>query len=170
MPTKAFLAAALLLPAFGSCIAQDSLAEVPGQEMADSILVDKSDRTLILFAAGKQIARYTDIRFGSAPNGHKRFEGDEKAPEGIYAINGRNPLSSFHRSLRISYPNDADQDYAKARGKSPGGDIFIHGQPNGSRLERKSHDWTDGCIAVSNAEIEQIWKMVPDGIAITIQP
>jgi murein L,D-transpeptidase YafK len=137
---------------------------------ADRILVDKSDRTLILFKNGKEVHRYTDIRFGDDPVGHKRFEGDEKTPEGNYTINGRNPASSYHLSLRISYPNAGDRAYAKAKGKSPGGDIFIHGQPNGWNGPTIARDWTDGCIALSNAEIKLLWKQVDDGTPITIQP
>jgi murein L,D-transpeptidase YafK len=137
---------------------------------ADRLLVDKSDRTLILYRGTTEIARYTNIRFGDAPAGHKQFEGDEKTPEGSYTISGRNPGSLYHRSLKISYPNAADSAYAKARGKSPGGDIFIHGQPNGYAGPTISRDWTDGCIALSNAEIEQLWKVVPDGARIVIQP
>jgi murein L,D-transpeptidase YafK len=137
---------------------------------ADRILVDKSDRILILYKGSKEIARYTNIRFGDAPSGHKRFEGDEKTPEGQYTINGRNPGSSYHRSLRVSYPNARDIAFAKARGKSPGGDIFIHGQPNGYNGPAINRDWTDGCIAVSNEEIRQIWKLVPDGASISIRP
>lgn len=138
--------------------------------IADRIWVDKSERLMVLYWDGGEIARYADIKLGDAPVGHKQFEGDEKTPEGTYTINGRNPQSSYHLSLRISYPNAADRTYAKERNKSPGGDIFIHGQPNMSPLDRLSHDWTDGCIAVSNAEIAQIWKLVPDGTPITIAP
>ena len=137
---------------------------------ADAILVDKSDRTLILYAKGKEIHRYTNIRFGDAPEGHKQFEGDEKTPEGRYTINGRNPKSAYHLSLRISYPNAADTAFAKSKGKSPGGDIFIHGQPNGWAGPAIPRDWTDGCIALSNAEIAMLWKQVDDGTPITIQP
>ena len=137
---------------------------------ADHIIVDKSDRTLVLFHAGKEIARYSDIRFGDAPAGHKQFEGDERTPEGRYTISGRNSGSRYHLSLRISYPNNADRKYANAHGQSPGGDIFIHGQPNGYTGAPLARDWTDGCIAVSNAEIEQIWNVVPDGTEIIIQP
>jgi murein L,D-transpeptidase YafK len=137
---------------------------------ADRILVDKSDRVLILYKAGKEIHRYTDIRFGDDPVGHKRFEGDEKTPEGGYTINGRNPKSAYHVSLRISYPNAADRAYAKSKGKSPGGDIFIHGQPNGWIGPPIPRDWTDGCIALSNDEIKLLWKQVDDGTPITIQP
>lgn len=143
-------------------------AKVPGP-IADWIIVDKSDRMLVLYKDGKEIKRYSNIRFGDAPKGHKRFQGDEKTPEGDYYIDGRNPGSSYHLSLRISYPNDKDRAYAKARGKSPGGDIFIHGQPNGYSGPAIGRDWTDGCIAVSNAEIREIWQMVPNGAQIRIQ-
>ncbi len=125
---------------------------------------------MVLYKGDKEIARYSNIRFGNAPDGHKRFEGDERTPEGRYTINGRNPGSRYHLSLRISYPNSTDRAYAEARGKSPGGDIFIHGQPNGRDGPVIATDWTDGCIALSNAEIRQIWDVVPNGAAIYILP
>ena len=137
---------------------------------ADAILVDKTDRTLILYRDGKEIHRYTAIRFGDQPVGHKQFEGDEKTPEGRYTINGRNPKSAFHLSLRISYPNAADTAFAQSKGRSAGGDIFIHGQPNRWIGPTLSSDWTDGCIALSNEEIRLLWKQVDDGTVITIQP
>jgi murein L,D-transpeptidase YafK len=137
---------------------------------ADRILVDKSERVMILYRKDKEIARYADLKLGDAPVGHKQFEGDEKTPEGKYTINGRNPASRYQLSLRISYPNAADRAFAKAKGRSPGSDIFIHGQPNGSPLERIDRDWTDGCIALSNAEIKLLWKQVADGTPITIRP
>jgi murein L,D-transpeptidase YafK len=167
---KLNLFAALLLAACENGNAQRELLVVPDSAKADRILVDKSDRVMILYQNDKEIARYTDIKLGDAPVGHKRFEGDEKTPEGSYTINGRNPESSYHLSLRVSYPDADDRDYAKSKGKPPGGDIFIHGQPNLSPLDRLSYDWTDGCIAVTNAEIKQIWKLVPDGTKITIRP
>lgn len=157
-----------LLAACGSASSQPP--QLPAGTEADRLLVDKSDRVLIAFAGDREIVRYTGIRLGDAPTGHKRFEGDERTPEGSYRINGRNPNSAYHLSLRISYPNAADRAYAKARGRSPGGDIFIHGQPNwwpGATLAR---DWTDGCIALSNSEIEQLWGVVPDGTPIMIRP
>lgn len=137
---------------------------------ADRLFVDKSERVLIAYSQGREVARYTNIRFGDAPVGHKRFEGDEKTPEGTYRINDRNPNSAYHLSLRISYPNAADRAYARARGRSPGGDIFIHGQPNGRTGPAIQRDWTDGCIALSDAEIKQLWDIVPDGTPITIRP
>ena len=149
---------------------QSPLPTIPAGVKADRLLVDKSDRTLILYRADQEIARYGNIRFGDAPEGHKRFEGDERTPEGRYIIDGRNPGSSYHLSLRVSYPNAADRAYAQAQGKSPGGDIFIHGQPNGYDGAPIARDWTDGCIALSNAEIKQLWDVVPDGAVIDIQP
>jgi murein L,D-transpeptidase YafK len=169
LQTKPILLGFLLLPACGSGNAQDLPVIAKGVK-ADRISVDKSERLMILYKDGKEIARYSRIKLGDAPVGHKRFEGDEKTPEGSYTINGRNPKSSYHLSLRLSYPNAADHAYAKAKGKSPGGDIFIHGQPNMSPIDRLSHDWTDGCIAVTNAEIAQIWKLVPDRTPINIAP
>ena len=161
------LSASLLLGACGTASSQPAL---PAGTKVDRLLVDKSDRVLIAFAGNREVVRYTGIRFGDAPQGHKQFEGDERTPEGRYTINGRNPKSAYHLSLRISYPNAADRAYAKARGRSPGGDIFIHGQPNAWPGPAIARDWTDGCIALSNAEIKQLWDIVPDGIPITIRP
>jgi len=144
-------------------------ATLSAQEV-DRILIDKSARTLALMSGGKTLKTYRSIKLGDAPRGHKQFEGDEKTPEGEYRIDGRNGGSRYHLSLRISYPNAADREYARRAGRSPGGDIFIHGQPNGSALERLPFDWTDGCIALSNAEIEELWKQVKVGTRVTIQP
>jgi murein L,D-transpeptidase YafK len=144
------------------------LAAAPSE--VDHILVDKSDRTLTLIAGGATVATYANIKLGDAPIGPKRVEGDEKTPEGRYTISGRNPGSRYHLSLRVSYPNTADKAAAARLGKSPGGDIFIHGQPNGSPLTRIPSDWTDGCIALSNAEIKQVWRLVKNGTRITIRP
>jgi murein L,D-transpeptidase YafK len=160
-----FLSAMLLcLIAIGPSAAKPDAAVTK----ADRIFVDKSDRLMILYKADKEIARFANIKLGDAPLGHKQFEGDEKTPEGTYRISGRNPASRYTLSLRISYPNAADVAYAKKRHKSPGGDIFIHGQPNGWAGGAIDRDWTDGCIALSNAEIAVLWKMVPDGVPIRI--
>ena len=164
----ALLLSLLLLASCGSASSQP--APVVDGAKATRLLVDKSDRLLIVYDGDREIARYTNIRFGDAPQGHKQFEGDERTPEGSYTINGRNPKSAYHLSLRISYPNAADRAFAKARGRSPGGDIFIHGQPNRWPGPTLTNDWTDGCIALSNAEITQLWNIVPDGIPITIRP
>ena len=108
-----------------------------------------------------------DMDLGFAPVGHKQFEGDGKTPEGLYRIDRRNPKSQFHLSIGISYPNANDRIYAATHGKSPGGDIFIHGQPNKRRA--KGDDWTAGCIAVNNRDIEEIYSMVKIGTPIVIR-
>jgi murein L,D-transpeptidase YafK len=137
---------------------------------ADFVMVDKSERLLALYARGTPIRVYRGVQLGDAPEGHKRFQGDERTPEGRYTIDYGNPRSAYHLSLHISYPNAADRAYAAARGRSPGGLIFIHGQPNWLREGRIDGDWTDGCIALSNAEIAELWQMVPDGTPIEIRP
>lgn len=140
-------------------------AMAPASQRADSIVVDKSERRMRLLRDGKLIRTYS-ILLGDAPSGHKRQQGDERTPEGAYRISGRNPNSRFHLSLRVSYPNQADRKQARARGVDPGGDIMIHGgTPRGYR-----RDWTDGCIALSDAQIEEVWSLVPNGTPIRIDP
>ncbi|MFV0645885.1 MAG: murein L,D-transpeptidase family protein [Sphingomonadaceae bacterium] len=144
--------------------------DFPVSGLADYVRVDKSDRTLTLFRQGWPMKTYYGLQFGDTPTGHKRFEGDERTPEGRYYIDTRNPDSAYHLSLRISYPDQNDRAYAMAYGQSPGGNIFIHGQPNGLAAGRMEGDWTDGCIAVSNEEIEELWLTIPDGTIIDISP
>lgn len=139
-------------------------------QKATLIVVDKTARTLTLLNHGKILRRYAQIKLSPNPKGHKHQEGDGRTPEGQYRIDGRNAASQFHLSLRISYPNAKDIALAKQLGVSPGGDIFIHGQPNHSPLERIPADWTAGCIAVRNAEIEEIWSLVDVGTPILIKP
>ena len=148
-----------------------SAAARSGAGLADFVLVDKSERTLRLYRDGTVIHEMTGLQFGDVPFGHKRFEGDERTPEGRYTIDFGNPRSRYHLSLHISYPNADDRARAKTAGRSPGGAIFLHGQPNGLPENRRMlRDWTDGCIAFSNAEIRTLWKMIPDGTAIEIRP
>ena len=136
----------------------------------DRIVVYKAERRMELFAKGKLIYTISGIQLGDAPVGQKQFEGDEKTPEGRYTIDLRNPRSSYHLSLRVSYPDETARSFAAAQQRSPGGDIFIHGQPNAMPLWRMAGDWTDGCVAVSNREIEALWRVVPVGTAIEILP
>ncbi len=139
---------------------------------ADKILVEKSKRKLYLLRRDTIIATYS-ISLGEHPKGHKTQEGDEKTPEGKYTIDYRNSKSSYHLSLHISYPNQVDKDQAAKRGVSPGGDIMIHGLPKKWAKLGKGHllhNWTDGCIAVTNEEIDEIWKAVDNGIVIEIRP
>lgn len=135
----------------------------------DFVLVQKAARTLTLYAAGRPVRTYQGLQFGDAPQGPKHFEGDERTPEGRYTIDARNPSSAYHLSLHISYPEAADRAFAARYGRSPGGAIFIHGQPNGG-AGRMAGDWTEGCIALSNPEIEELWSLVGDGTPIEIRP
>lgn len=129
--------------------------------------VFKAKRIMFVYHKDKLLKKYPiDLGFGSA--GAKRFEGDGKTPEGRYFINWHNPKSRFTLSLGISYPNDRDKAYAKSIGRSPGGDIFIHGQPNSGRT-RKS-DWTAGCIALKNNHIRELYEMVENNTEISIFP
>ncbi len=142
-------------------------AELPH---AQSLLVDKSERKMWIIVEGRKYREY-DISLGGSPLGHKEQEGDEKTPEGKYTIDYRNPESSYHLSLHISYPQKQDEENAKKKDVSPGGDIFIHGLPNDiASMPRTSKvkDWTAGCIAVNNQEIEEIWQLVKDGTPIEI--
>ena len=132
------------------------------------ILVDKSDRKMWLLHEKRVLKEY-DVDLGFAPAGHKQFEGDGRTPEGIYRINRRNPNSRYHLSLGISYPNTKDVAFARARGKSPGGEIFIHGGPR-ILAERNKADWTAGCISVTDKEMETVYAMVNDGTLIYIKP
>jgi murein L,D-transpeptidase YafK len=114
-----------------------------------------------------RVLKSYDVALGFDPVGHKQFEGDGKTPEGAYFISHKNPNSEFHLSLGITYPNEADISFAEALEKSPGGDIFIHGGPN-KRTSRR--DWTAGCIAVSDKEMEVVYSMIEPGTPIFILP
>jgi murein L,D-transpeptidase YafK len=142
------------------------------EHAADLIVVRKAKRQMILLREGKTLRSYL-VALGRTPVGPKRRQGDGKTPEGEYTISGRNKNSSYHRSLRISYPNSEDQSRARRAGVNAGGDIMIHGLPNGVGKIGAAHrlnDWTEGCIAVTNDEIEEIWRLVPDGTPIRIEP
>ena len=132
------------------------------------VIVAKEERRLWLMHHDEVLESYP-MELGFAPLGHKQFEGDGKTPEGTYYIDRRNPNSSFHLSLGISYPNAADRAFAEKAGKKPGGDIFIHGRPNG-KPNKNDPDWTWGCISVKNRHMEWIYAMVDNGTPITITP
>ena len=132
------------------------------------VLVMKNERRMHLLH-GAEVLKSVDIGLGFAPRGHKSFEGDGKTPEGVYVITHRNPDSRFHLSLGISYPNAADIEFARAANMRPGGDIFIHGAPRNPALRSRA-DWTEGCIAVTDREMERIYAMVRPGTPILIYP
>jgi murein L,D-transpeptidase YafK len=139
---------------------------------ADRIIVHKKIRTMELVHAGQMLRTYK-IALGGEPVGPKTRQGDHRTPEGIYVIDSRNAHSQFHRSLHISYPNAADRERARKLGSATGGDIYIHGLPNGYGFIGSAHrarDWTDGCMAVTDQEIEEIWRLVDNGTPVEILP
>ncbi len=149
-----------------------SSSSSPPKLKASAVLVDKSNRSLRLLNDGKTLREYS-ISLGKQPVGHKLYEGDQRTPEGRYILDWRNSNSKFYRSLHVSYPNRRDAARAHKLGKSPGGNIMIHGLPNEFHYAPwlyKGKDWTDGCIAVNNTEMDEIWEMVDDGTPIIILP
>jgi tetratricopeptide (TPR) repeat protein len=139
---------------------------------ADKILIEKKERRLTLISKGEVLKTYK-IALGGNPDGPKERQGDNKTPEGTYFIDARNKDSQYHLSLHISYPNESDKQRAKERGVSPGGDIMIHGIKNGFSWVGDAHtevDWTRGCIAVTDEEIEEIDKLAPIGTLVEIRP
>jgi murein L,D-transpeptidase YafK len=154
--------AVIALTALAAC--SSKFKHYNGPEVT-KIIVFKSARAMHLMH-GKQVLKSYRIDLGFAPQGHKQVEGDGRTPEGLYYIDRRNPDSEYHLSLGISYPNERDIEIARKLGKSPGGDIFIHGR--GFKADYLIRDWTWGCIAVTNKEIEEIYAMVRDGTPIAI--
>ncbi len=142
-------------------------------DKADYVVVKKAERKLYLYR-GSEILKTYRIALGKQPDGHKAREGDSRTPEGLYTLDWRNPNSRFHRSIHISYPSTSDDRNARERGDSPGGAIMIHGQPSSwvekTKLLFKEDDWTEGCIAVQNHEMDEIWEAVEDGTPIEIIP
>lgn len=140
--------------------------------VADRILIEKSARRMTLFRGNEPIKQY-NVALGREPDGKKTTEGDCRTPEGCYVIDYRNANSEYHRALHISYPNENDRRQAAERGVSPGCDIMIHGLKNGMGWVGKEHlmtDWTLGCIAVTDREIDEIWKLAPIGTKVEIVP
>lgn len=145
---------------------------LPDDVVADRIVVEKALRKLTLLSDGRKLKTYY-VSLGGNPEGHKVQEGDRRTPEGAYIIDHHNPQSQFHLSLHVSYPDAHDRARAAAMGVDPGDNIVIHGLPNGRGWLGHFYqlrDWTDGCIAVTNAEIEEIYRAVPNGTPIEIRP
>jgi murein L,D-transpeptidase YafK len=139
---------------------------------ADEVIIDKSDRELLLIHKG-EVFRTFKIALGIRPEGDKEKEGDFKTPEGRYYLDVRNPNSDYFLSIHVSYPSAADQREASQAGLDPGGSIMIHGQPNlptRSETYYRTQDWTNGCIALSNSDMIDIWLMTGDNTPIEIRP
>jgi len=170
---RAFALLLLLMVAavqLGGCASQSR----PESPHVDRVLVKKGERKMQLIKDGAVHREYR-IALGDSPNGHKLQEGDERTPIGDYVLDWRNPRSSFYKSIHVSYPNENDRMFARAMGIEPGGMIMIHGRPNwltSPRLAKEydGRDWTDGCIAVTNPEMDEIWALVKDGTPIRILP
>ncbi|MGD8558638.1 MAG: L,D-transpeptidase family protein [Gammaproteobacteria bacterium] len=141
-------------------------------QKADFVLVVKSKEKLFLIKEDKIIKAY-NVVFGANPKGHKQQEGDERTPEGRYILDFKKSDSAFYKAIRISYPNEQDREHAARKGVDPGGQIMIHGQKNGygwMAPVMQTVNWTDGCIAVTNREMEEIWQAVDVGTPIVIKP
>lgn len=147
-------------------------AAAASPQRADRIVIFKAEHKLQLLNSGKALKTYK-VALGPNPVGHKEREGDGRTPEGVYVIDYRNANSQFYRALHVSYPNAADREAARKRGVRPGGLIMIHGLGKKYGWVGSAHtlkDWTLGCIAVTNEEIDEIWKLVPDGTPVEIRP
>ncbi|EXJ15711.1 L,D-transpeptidase family protein [Imhoffiella purpurea] len=156
----------------GCALQQEPPPQITGP--VDKVVVRKSIRQLQLVSGGQVVRKYR-ISLGGSPVGHKYREGDQRTPVGDYTLNWRNPNSNYYKAIHISYPSDRDRMVSRQLGYSPGGMIMIHGLPNyvlseDLRKQYAGRDWTHGCIAVQNHEIDEIWRLVPDGTPIQILP
>jgi murein L,D-transpeptidase YafK len=142
---------------------------LPVSVTVDKVVVLKHDRRLLLMK-GEEVLKTYIISLGGNPVGGKIKQGDSRTPEGTYVLDRHNPHSQFHKSIHISYPNAEDVARARKLGVSPGGDVFLHGLPNDFHGPAGLGDWTEGCIAVSNQAMDEIWRAVADGTPIEIRP
>lgn len=160
------------LLAFLSCGLGSAQSVALRQMHADRVVVLKKERTLQLLRQGKVLKTFK-VALGGDPIGPKTRQGDHKTPEGVYILDFRNAHSQFYKSIHISYPNQRDRDEAHKNGVPPGGDVFVHALPNGYGAIGAAHrlkDWTDGCVAVTDEEMDEIWRSVSNGIPIEIKP
>ena len=166
------LSCLLLLAVCGAVARADSLVALAGMPVADHVVVRKGERHLYLMR-GESVLRMYRVALGLNPTGHKEREGDFRTPEGRYLLTRRNPRSDYFLSIQVSYPNDADVRRARRRGFLAGGSIMLHGLPNQLKHSPEwyeKQDWTDGCIAVSNSDMVEIWMLTPDNTPIEILP
>jgi murein L,D-transpeptidase YafK len=161
-----------LLLVFGCLVSTTPGQQAPTPARAESILILKKDHVLELLAGGKVIRTYK-VALGQGGLAAKQREGDARTPEGHYTIDSRSAASAYHRALHISYPNAEDRNRAVKLGVRPGGAVMIHGLPNGKGFVGATHrlyDWTLGCVAVTDSEIDEIWNLVPVGTPVEIRP
>jgi len=172
--TEMFLRSAIaVLAVFPLALAaSEAQARTSSTEKVDRVLVFKHQHILRLLHGGHVLKEYK-VALGGSPVGPKTQQGDHKTPEGIYVLDSRNARSQFYKSLHISYPTAEQRAAARKRGVSPGGDVFVHGLPSHYRAVGAAHrlyDWTDGCVAVTDQEMDEIWLAVADGTPIEIRP
>jgi murein L,D-transpeptidase YafK len=166
------VAVALCLLLLGAALYAEWPVSAAPRAFADKVVVLKSDHKMMLLRNGELLKTFA-VSIARNPVGPKTHNGDHKTPEGNYVIDGRNPQSKFHLSMHVSYPNSRDADNARREAVTPGGNIMIHGLQNGLGWIGRFHrlmDWTDECIAVTNSEMDQVWRAVPDGTPIEIRP
>lgn len=171
-PRRSIIWLAVLALSAGPSFTNADTALSSGHEPADRILVDKSERKLYLLKAD-EVLRSFDISLGLRPEGPKQRSGDFRTPEGRYAIEAKHSASDFFLALKVSYPNEADRVRAARLGVDPGGQIMIHGMPNEPKMDESRYrgwDWTDGCIAVSNSDMLDIWLATAEATPIEIRP
>lgn len=159
----------IVLFSIGYCSADFDIEPVK----ADSVLVKKSEKALYMFKEGKLLKRF-NVVFGPRPKGHKIMEGDDRTPEGDYTLDFKNAKSNFYKSIRVSYPNEADRERARRINVQPGGNIMIHGSKNSwsakTAARSRKFNWTDGCIALSNNDMDEFWEAIEIGTPIRIEP
>lgn len=163
---RRFFLSGIVMAALSGCA--NKFRSYTGPEVT-RVRVHKAERLVVLDGAQGPLKIY-QMGLGFAPVGHKQFRGDGKTPEGSYFVDRRNPNSLFHLSIGISYPNKADKAFAAAQGKSPGGDIFIHGGPRRGIDPMDKRDWTAGCVALTDRQIEEVYAMVRNGTPVDIYP
>lgn len=148
------------------------VSDAVAAQKADMVRVVKSKKRLYLIKEDEVFATYR-VKFGADPKGHKVQQGDEKTPEGLYYLTYKNSNSAYYRSIHISYPNAEDKEKARKLGVDPGGDIMIHGQPNGyewATFFMQMVNWTDGCVALTNSDMDKVWDAIEPGTPIEILP
>ena len=171
-PLSTAVASAPETAAGSTAVAGDWLPQPQPLVAADYVLVRKSERRLYLLREGRVLRSYP-VRLGLNPDGHKEQEGDFRTPEGVYAVASRNPHSEFFLSLKVSYPSAEDREAARRRGVPPGGNIMIHGLPNVPKRPLSYYrdvDWTNGCIAVNNDDMLEIWLLTRNQVPVEIRP
>jgi murein L,D-transpeptidase YafK len=166
------LGAAVAIAAAGAIWANAPTTALPADSKADLLVVEKAQRKLLAYSHGVLLRAYS-VSLGREPIGPKLRQGDRRTPEGQYFVDAHNPTSSFHRALHVSYPSAADVVRARSAGYDPGGEIMVHGIHYGLGWIGRAHrfvDWTVGCVAVTDPEIEELYRIVPDGTRIDLRP